>query len=212
MKDYSLNDRAEHNDLNYWHKKVLVHTSLSGKRILDIGCGGGAFLDAARELGAEIFGIDPNPLNGILLEKHSIPHFIGYFDAKDEKVIEFQPDIITCFEVIEHLYSPHEILSGAHELLQKNAQGGKLILSTPNAFNLMRALKFLIQQQHHDSLMDPVTNPNAEHIRAYSFGMVIKLLHNHGFSVKSQDILSGSIGRRFFCKHIVIAGSTSGDN
>jgi 2-polyprenyl-3-methyl-5-hydroxy-6-metoxy-1,4-benzoquinol methylase len=199
VKDYAANDRAENDDLNLWHGIVLKTLDLQGKRVMDVGAGTGRFLDAARTAGAaEVFAVDPNAHHASFFRSRGIPFHIGYLTP----AIPFEPDVLTCFEVIEHVYDPNPIMAAAHTLLRPS--GGTLVLSTPNAFNAMRAAKFVLHQRHLDPLMDPVVNgAGAEHIRAYSFGMVADLMILHGF--KNPRPLSGGPLRRFLTRGIVMS-------
>lgn len=199
VKDYAANDRAENDGLNSWHAAALRALSFRGKRVMDVGAGTGSFLDAARSAGAaEIYAVDPNSRHVGFYQSRNIPFHIGYLTPE----IPVKPDIITCFEVIEHVYDPHPIIAAAYTLLRP--QGGTIVLSTPNAFNAMRAVKFTLHQRHHDPLMDPViSGSGAEHVRAYSFGMVADLMIRHGF--KNQRPLTRGPLRRYLTRGIVMA-------
>ncbi len=199
MRDYSQKTNAENDDVNAWHTTVLSHVDFSGKRVLDVGAGTGRFLQLARTAGAAIFAVDPNPEHKVFFVQRDIDHEIGLLHDN----IAFSPNIITCFEVIEHVYDPNPMFAVARRLL--TARGGQLIVSTPNAFNAMRLLRFATTQSHHDPLLDPVVSgANAEHIRLYSFGLVEALFKKHGF-VNVQPI-GGRPGRRYLSRGIVMRG------
>jgi 2-polyprenyl-3-methyl-5-hydroxy-6-metoxy-1,4-benzoquinol methylase len=103
-------------------------TSGDGMRLLDIGCAGGAFLVAARDAGFEATGIEPsrwmadfgrstyrlNIIDGIL-RPHMFP--AGTFD------------IVTLWDVIEHVPDPHELLTLIYTLLKP---GGWLVVNYPD--------------------------------------------------------------------------------
>jgi SAM-dependent methyltransferase len=146
--------------------------------VIDIGGGGGRFLQLLKESTQESVNIDPNPMNCKLSIEKGIPSICKNFEEIDE--LPFEADIITCFEVIEHLYSPIYLIKKAHSNLAKN---GTFVISTPNAFNIVRGFKYLFFQKLHDPLCDPSINgEEAEHVRLYSFSLVEKLLLNAGFS------------------------------
>lgn len=198
MKDYASNDRIENDGLKSWHAAAFRTLSFRGKLVMDVGAGTGSFLDAVRSAGAaEIYAVEPNAQHESFYRARNIPFHIGYLTPD----LSFKPDILTCFEVIEHVYDPHPIIAAAYALLRP--QCGTIVLSTPNAFNAMRAVKFALQQRHHDPLMDPVVSAGgAEHIRAYSFGMVADLMIRHGF--KNPRPLSGGPLRRYLSRGIVM--------
>lgn len=99
-------------------------------RLLDVGCGGGAFVHAARQRGWHAFGID--------LSEAGIRHAHEYWGLDPTVVIcgDFQSwtskhsfDVITTFHVLEHMYQPSAFLTKAHHLL---TQDGLLIVAVPN--------------------------------------------------------------------------------
>ncbi|MFQ5685046.1 MAG: class I SAM-dependent methyltransferase [Candidatus Scalindua sp.] len=99
-------------------------------RLLDVGCGGGAFVYSARERNWQAFGID--------LSKEGIHHAREFWKL-DESVVmcgninslnpSFQFDVITTFHVLEHLYQPCAFLDKLHELM---AIDGLLVVAAPN--------------------------------------------------------------------------------
>jgi 2-polyprenyl-3-methyl-5-hydroxy-6-metoxy-1,4-benzoquinol methylase len=107
-------------------------------RLLDVGCANGAFLDMAREKYWNVFGVEISKYSasyaiqnlklniyiGKLPEAHFIP---GFFD------------VITMWEVIEHLNDPLGYLLEANRILRR---GGLIAISTPNinsiSYNLLK--------------------------------------------------------------------------
>ena len=57
-------------------------------------------------------------------------------------------DVVTCFEVIEHLYDPHKVIETTERALRS---GGVAFVTTPNAFNIIRRVRFVLSGEHHDS-------------------------------------------------------------
>ena len=99
-------------------------------RILDIGCGNGSLTYLLSQAGYEVVGTEQSE-SGVELAQKSYPEcsFIRA-DIYNFPVEEFQNqfDIIISAEVIEHLFSPRELLRVAHKCLKPT---GKLILTTP---------------------------------------------------------------------------------
>src|SRR5690606_13179123 len=104
-------------------------------RILEIGCGNGAFLKSINEAnpGKEIilYGIEPNKSaaeearkNGVLITEA----YLGSGERRD-LVGEQQYDLILCLELIEHLIDPRSLFKGIHSALSEN---GRFIITTPN--------------------------------------------------------------------------------
>jgi 2-polyprenyl-3-methyl-5-hydroxy-6-metoxy-1,4-benzoquinol methylase len=188
--------------LNRHHFMFFKSIDVKGKKILDVGCGRGEFLEACKNKGAlKLMGLDPDPQNVSFLHALNICVLNDLYDL-NTNLNGFDPDLITMFEVIEHLYDPHPLIKAAYEHLKISK--GSLFVSTPNAFNFMRLLKFSFHQRHHDTLMDPVISPDAQHIRGFSFGMVEDLLKMHGF-INVRRISNRVIGR-YSEQTILVAG------
>ncbi len=115
---------------------------LDGKRILDVGCGGGILAEALALKGAQVTGIDMAELSLKVarLHLHESSLDIDYQLSTVETFAEqhqAQFDIVTCLELLEHVPDPASIITSATRLLKP---GGNLFLSTinrnPKAFAL----------------------------------------------------------------------------
>ena len=81
---------------------------LQGKKVLDIGCGDGAFIKLALKLGAQaVQGIEPS--SGAL---SSAGEMMGLIRAQPIEDCDFNAefDLVTCFQTLEHLAKPAETL------------------------------------------------------------------------------------------------------
>lgn len=200
LKDYTQGAHLIDDRINTHHHMFLDDCDVVGKRVMDVGCGRGKFLAHLEKLGAsDVLGIDPDPENIKSLKEHGINCLQALYDGNTD-THGFEPDVLTMFELIEHVYSPHELIQAAFKHLQ--ARNGTFYVSTPNAFNAMRVYKFIVKQRHHDGHMDPVVNKDAQHIRAFSFGMVKDLLSMHGF--KNIEIVTKKVFAPYFEKVILI--------
>lgn len=106
-------------------------TELSGKTILDIGCGGGILSEGMAKLGAEVTGLDvgKEAISAAQLhaEQNQLP--ITYVCKPIEKYKTAQFEIVTCMEMLEHVTEPHMVIEHCARLLKP---GGFLFLSTIN--------------------------------------------------------------------------------
>jgi 2-polyprenyl-3-methyl-5-hydroxy-6-metoxy-1,4-benzoquinol methylase len=99
----------------------------AGGRLLDVGCGNGAFLRLASEMGWLVSGLDFDPQAVQQARSAGFDVTVGGVDALDHIVGHY--DVITLSHVIEHVTDPNDLLDRLHRLLKP---GGRLWLETPN--------------------------------------------------------------------------------
>lgn len=116
--------------LNYIDKLV----SLSGKRVIDIGCGGGILAESMAVKGAAVTGIDlsEKPLNVAKLHLLETGQRVDYRLISAEDIAPEQPgafDCVTCMEMLEHVPDPASTVRACAALARP---GGWLFFSTIN--------------------------------------------------------------------------------
>lgn len=109
-------------------------TQLSGKKILDIGCGGGILSESMTKCGGIVTGIDmaENVLHAAKLHSQEQNLIIEYLSTTAEALAEQQPnsyDVITCMEMLEHVPDPRGIVAACAKLIKPN---GAIFFSTLN--------------------------------------------------------------------------------
>ncbi len=129
-----LSNQLQYNKKRFEKHAALVKKHLEGNtksKILDVGCGGGLYLSLMHSEETECYGIEPelNRLNyakKISGLKHIVPYPIDseYWLTNHANCF----DVITLWDVIEHVNDPALIFSSAKQLLKKN---GILIIDTP---------------------------------------------------------------------------------
>ena len=114
---------------------IKERSALEGKKVLDVGCGGGILSQALGELGAEVIGIDASERTIGVAKAHSelIKSDVEFFQHTIEDFIASNPnkkfDVITCLEMLEHVPSPGDIIKSCSNLLNDN---GDIFFSTIN--------------------------------------------------------------------------------
>jgi 2-polyprenyl-3-methyl-5-hydroxy-6-metoxy-1,4-benzoquinol methylase len=134
--------------------------------ILDVGCGRGWFLEQARKRGWNVYGTEYSEKAIEICEGKGISMKQGELDAAKFDGVEF--DVVTSFEVIEHINNPNEDLSEIHQLLRK---GGLFYLTTPNFNSVMR---YYLKDQYN-----VIDYP--EHLSYYTKKTLTKTVEKNGF-------------------------------
>ena len=107
---------------------------LAGKRVLDVGCGGGILVEAIAKKGANVKGIDLSEKALKVAELHSLESEVqvSYELIAAEALAAReagQYDVVTCMEMLEHVPDPSAIVQACATLVKP---GGRLFFSTLN--------------------------------------------------------------------------------
>jgi len=107
---------------------------LAGKRVLDVGCGGGILAEAIAKKGANVKGIDLSVKALKVAELHSLESGVqvSYELIAAEALAAReagQYDVVTCMEMLEHVPDPSAIVQACAKLVKP---GGRLFFSTLN--------------------------------------------------------------------------------
>ncbi len=107
---------------------------LSGKKVLDVGCGGGILSESMAGLDAQVTGIDlgDKPLQVAKLHLLESGQQVDYQKISAEDLAAAHPasfDVVTCMEMLEHVPDPASIVRACAQLVKP---GGHVFFSTLN--------------------------------------------------------------------------------
>lgn len=110
------------------------HSPVAGKRLLDVGCGGGILSEAMAQRGATVTGIDMGeaPLSVARIHQLESGVEVDYRQSTAEALAEEQHgqfDIVCCLEMLEHVPDPAAVVEACARLV---VPGGSLYFSTIN--------------------------------------------------------------------------------
>jgi len=146
-------------------------------KLLDIGCASGHFLNLARKVGWDCYGVEPSR-DAVEFLKKNFSNVKVFNTTIEELESKTKFDVITCWEVIEHVLDPLGIFKKIYSLLSKK---GMLVLSVPNS----EGFDMLILKE----LADANTAPN--HLNFFNPKAITLALKGAGF--KKVEVLTPGI-------------------
>ncbi len=139
-------------------------------RVLDVGCGDGAFLRRARDIGCDTEGIDFDANAVAAARRQGFDVTLGSIDTYSDLRDAF--DVITCNHVIEHVPDALHLLRALHRLLKP---GGLLWLETPN----VDAVGHELFGRHWRGLEVP------RHVTIFSHQGLLRSVREAGFEIRN---------------------------
>jgi 2-polyprenyl-6-hydroxyphenyl methylase / 3-demethylubiquinone-9 3-methyltransferase len=160
---------------------------LAGKRVLDIGCGGGILTDAMARKGAEVLGIDLAGKALKVAQLHALEaqtQGVRYREVSAETLAAEQPesfDVVTCMEMLEHVPDPSSVVRACATLVKP---GGHVFFSTINR-NAKAFVFAIVGAEYILNLLPRGTHEFAKFIKpselaAYARAAGLDLAHTRG--------------------------------
>lgn len=155
--------------LNWIEENVVRYmgTGLTGKTVLDVGCGGGILTESMARRGSDATGVDLGIENlqaaTVHAEQGGLTDRLRYKHIAIEQLAAEQPesyDVVTCMEMLEHVPDPSQIVQACFDLLKP---GGVCVLSTINR-NPKSYLFAIIGAEYVLGLLDRGTHDYAKFI------------------------------------------------
>jgi len=148
--------------------------------IIDVGCGDGFFLQVAKQRGWNVYGTEfTDEAVNVCIDK-GIDMKKGKLDAKNYPNDFF--DVVTSFEVIEHINNPVEDVTNYNKILRT---GGMMYVTTPNFNSISRNLLGV----NWNIIEYP------EHLSYYTAKTIKRLFCDNGFDVKKVTTTGLSVDR-----------------
>lgn len=173
---YLSGDSSQRWDSNSFEEKHMPETInelkkyfLSNKKILDIGCGNGSLLDFASMLQCQTYGIEYSKNCQLILDKK---HHIVL--QKLDEIENDYVDVITAFDLIEHLYDAPSMLEKYSQKLKNN---GTLIILTGNIDSISSRLSkskwwYLLYPEH-------IIFPSIKYFKKLRNYILIRQIHTY---------------------------------
>ncbi len=155
---------------------ILSKCNLNNKKVLDIGCGGGILSEELCKQGAEVTGIDSSSKSISIARQHAKQnnYDIKYINKSIFEITDLGIyDFVICFEMIEHINEPNDLIK---KIKEHSSKKSGLFLSTIN-----RNLKsFMLAKIMAEYILDYVpkgTHQYAKFITPYELTIMIE--NNH---------------------------------
>jgi 2-polyprenyl-6-hydroxyphenyl methylase/3-demethylubiquinone-9 3-methyltransferase len=157
------------------------HAELKGKRVIDIGCGGGLLSEGMAALGAHVIGIDlsDKALSVARLHLYESGHAVDYRLISAEAMADEAPgsfDHVTCLEMLEHVPDPASTVAACAHLVKP---GGQVFLSTLNR----NAKAYLIAVLGAEYLLQLLPRGTHDYTRFLKPAELAQLCRNAGLEV-----------------------------
>lgn len=187
-----------------------------GRRILDIGCGSGAFLTQAQKRFREVYGVDISETAISLARENDIVADIVDLNSQDLPYPDEYFDCLTLLSTVQYFYDPDATLRECHRVLSPS---GTILLSVPNIRAFWRLARLVILGYFPRVSLDEEGYDGGT-LHYFAYANLKELLSRNGFNVlwahgifcvptvlnrlPDQSII-GTIKREFFSAEIFIA-------
>ncbi|KAH8926217.1 ubiquinone biosynthesis O-methyltransferase [Atractiella rhizophila] len=190
-------------------KQRLLHTEeyevnnfegnqwLKGRKVLDVGCGGGLFAEALARVGGRVTGVDASESNIDIARLHAsqdpflseagpsnVTYRVARVEALAEKEAE-QYDVVTSMEVLEHVSNPNFFLRSLLRLLKPN---GHLILSTISRTPLSQLLTISIAENRFFGSVAPGTHTYNQFVKPEELRRFFEEVYPDRSLTRSSDL------------------------
>jgi 2-polyprenyl-3-methyl-5-hydroxy-6-metoxy-1,4-benzoquinol methylase len=175
-----MNDPASHAYGDYERREMAAFLPTGARRVLDVGCGGGAFGAYVKSLHPDVrvVGVEPNELAAAKAADRLDSVEVGLFPAVQPK----GPfDVVYFNDVLEHMWDPRPALHAARRLAPV------VVASVPNVRHIDVVLDLVLRGEwvyRDEGVLDRT------HMRFYTMSTVVGLFETNGFVVRQVSPLN----------------------
>ena len=169
----------------------LLGKKRTALKALDVGCSSGGLIRALQSLGVEAQGVEPMPKPAQTARGYGFTVYQGYLAELALPANAY--NLITLFEVIEHLRNPLDLLSECHRLLET---GGILVIRTGNTDSW--TVKFMKEKWDYFSpWVGHISffNPESMRLLAERTGFRLEKINYHSVSLFKKEDVSPALFR-----------------
>lgn len=157
---------------------IQEYVELSGKKVIDVGCGGGILSEALAQAGAMVKGIDLADASLEVAQQHACDNGleIDYQKISAEQLSEELPNSfhgVVCMELLEHIPDPQSVINACAALAE---QGGYVFFSTLNR-NLKSYLHAIVAAEYVLKMLPRGTH---EHKKFITPAELVRMARNAG--------------------------------
>ena len=157
---------------------IQEYIELSGKKVIDVGCGGGILSEALAQAGASVKGIDLADASLEVAQQHAHDNGleIDYQKISAEQLSEELPNSfhsVVCMELLEHIPDPQSVINACAALAE---QGGYVFFSTLNR-NLKSYLHAIVAAEYVLKMLPRGTH---EHKKFITPAELVRMARNAG--------------------------------
>ncbi len=149
---------------------IREHLPLESRRILDVGCGLGMYVEKFRRFSSEVYGVDIDP-EKVATAQTRLPN-ISLAPAEDLPFKDRSFDLVLLHEVIEHVVDDHRAIA---EAVRCTDVGGHVVIYAPNRLYPMETHGFYFRGKYHFRLLplvnylpDSLRDQFCPHVRVYT--------------------------------------------
>lgn len=182
--DYETKPKGYYDNIRH---EMLKYLPLKPQKIIDIGCGNGAFAEVLKnETGAEVWGIEYMAREATVAKDKLHKVYSGRCEDHIDSLPDNYFDVIYFNDVLEHLVDPYAVLG---QIKSKLASNGVLISSIPNVRYHNTFMRVLVQK---DWKYEDFGVMDRTHLRFFTKKSIRRMYEDLGYSILVHEGINRS--------------------